>query len=64
MEFHCTNLTLKNKCMQQQQAVEIIKQVIDESLKAGVFKTIEATAIVYEALKKISESNEQPTINS
>jgi hypothetical protein len=50
--------------MQQQQAIEIIKQVIDESLKAGVFKTIEATQIVYEALKKISEVNEQPTINS
>ena len=50
--------------MKQQQAIEIIKQVVDESLKAGVFKTIEATQIVYEALKKISEVNEQPTINS
>ncbi len=49
--------------MEQKQAIDIIKQVIDESLKAGVFKTIEATAIVYEALKKISESNEQPTNN-
>jgi hypothetical protein len=49
--------------MQQQQAIEILKQVVDESLKAGVFKTIEATQIVYEALKKISEQNEQPTNN-
>jgi hypothetical protein len=43
--------------MKQQQAIEILKQVVDEALKAGVFKTIEAAAIVYNALETLKKDD-------
>ena len=47
--------------MTQEQALQIIKQVIDSSIKSGLFQNLENTvnvAIAYETLSKAVQSNQ------
>ena len=49
--------------MKQQQAIEILKQLIDECLKSGVIKTLEAAEIVNQAFKTIMNNDQHTDSN-
>jgi len=50
-------LTLKlKKLTKEQQAIKIIKQLIDQSIEAGVIKNIETAYLVYQSFEIINQS--------
>lgn len=40
----------------EQQAIKIIKQLIDQSIEAGVLKNIETANLVYQSYKLLNDS--------
>jgi hypothetical protein len=46
----------KNKMTKEQQAIKIIKQLIDQSIEAGVLKNIETANLVYQSFQILNDS--------
>lgn len=49
--------------MKHEQALELIKQVIDEAIKAGVFKTLDAAALIYNAFETLKKNDNNTNSN-
>jgi hypothetical protein len=56
LDYNYTIHHKQNKMTKEQQAIKIIKQLIDQAIEAGVLKNIETANLVYQSFQILNDS--------